>query len=80
MVTQHLVLPPGNKIRNHLVMIFDNELSNTKWKTTHQWMSTMEGLNIEDFFEMAEGQITTGHELNIHKKGARLDCRRYSFN
>ena len=23
---------------------------------------------------------TRGHTLKIHKKGARLDCRRYSFS
>ena len=35
-------------------------------------------MNMEDFFEMEVEKRTIGHTLKIHKKGARLDCRRYS--
>ena len=42
-------------------------------------MKGLEGLKREYFFDMAEGRITRGHELKIHKKGARLDCRWHSF-
>ena len=41
-------------------------------------MKGLEGLNREDFFEMEVEKRTGGHTLKIHKKGARLDCRRYS--
>ena len=32
------------------------------------------------FLEMEVEKRTRGHTLKIHKKGARLDCRRYSFS
>ena len=43
-------------------------------------MKGLEGLKREDFFEMKVQKRTRGHTLKIHKKGARLDCRRYSFS
>ena len=43
-------------------------------------MKGLEGLKREDFFEMEVEKRTRGHTLKIHKKGARLDCRRYSFS
>ena len=43
-------------------------------------MKGLEGLKREDFFEMEVEKRTRGHTLKIHKKVARLDCRRYSFS
>ena len=43
-------------------------------------MKGLEGLKREHFFEMEVEKRTRGHTLKIHKKGARLDCRRYSFS
>ena len=43
-------------------------------------MKGLEGLKREDFFEMEVEKRTRGHTLKIDKKGARLDCRRYSFS
>ena len=40
----------------------------------------LEGLNREDFFEMEVDKRTRGHTLTILKRGARLDCRKYSFS
>ena len=42
-------------------------------------MNGLEGLNREDFFEMEVDKRTRGHTLKILKRGARLDCRKYSF-
>ena len=43
-------------------------------------MKGLEGLNREDFFEMEVDKRTRGHTLKILKRGARLDCRKYSFS
>ena len=43
-------------------------------------MKGLEGLNSEDFFEMEVDKRTRVHTLNILKRGARLDCRKYSFS
>ena len=43
-------------------------------------MKGLEGLNREDFFEMEVDKRTRGHMLKILKRGARLDCRKYSFS
>ena len=43
-------------------------------------MKGLEGLNREDFFEMEVDKRTRGHTLKILKRGACLDCRKYSFS
>ena len=43
-------------------------------------MKGLEVLNSEDFFEMEVDKRTRGHTLKILKRGARLDCRKYSFS
>ena len=42
-------------------------------------MKGLEGLNREDFFEMEVDKRTRGHTLKIVKRGARIDCRKYSL-
>ena len=39
-------------------------------------MKGLEGLNREEFFDMEVDMRTSGHTL----RGARLDCRKYSFS
>ena len=46
-------------------------------------MKGLEGLKIEDFFELEKNRSshhTRGHTLKIYKQHARLDCRKYVFS
>ena len=44
-------------------------------------MHELEGLQKEDFFEMANSRLTTrGHEFKIYKQRARLDARKFFFS
>ena len=43
-------------------------------------MNGLEGLKVEDFFELSGGRQTRGHSKKIYKQFSRLDVRKYFFS